>query len=105
MDAAHILGFLELMGLPAKDRITGFDGTITSIDFNLYGCVHATVHPTVDKDGKEREGRWFDVSRLEITGDTRIMAVPDFKAQQYSTGGHASAAPKGNEVGKALPPD
>ncbi len=69
---------LGLLGLEARDRITGFAGVITSISFDLYGCVQAVITPNgLDKDGKIQDGRWMDTNRLEVS-TTRIMPVPDF---------------------------
>jgi hypothetical protein len=73
---------IELLGLEAKDRVTGFNGVIASVTFDLYGCVQAIVTPPVDKDGKTREGNWFDIKRLE-TG-RRVMAAPQFELMEKS---------------------
>jgi hypothetical protein len=73
---------LKLLGCKATDRITGWSGAVTSISFDISGCVQAAVTPSaVTKEGKDRtgeelHGRWFDVSRLEM-GD-RLMASPHF---------------------------
>ena len=34
----------ELLGYKVKDSVTGFTGVVTSISFELYGCVQALVH-------------------------------------------------------------
>lgn len=57
---------LSLLGRRAEDKITGFEGVITSVCFDLYGCVQAVISPAIDKDGKLKEGAWFDVKRLTI---------------------------------------
>jgi len=74
MSQAHI----DLLGKTARDRVTGFEGVVSSVSFDLYGCIQAAVTPSVDKDGKTRDGHWFDVNRLEITDETRRMPVPAF---------------------------
>lgn len=77
---AHI----ELLGRTAKDRVTGFTGVVTSISFDLYGCIQAAVNPAVDKDQKLPDGRWFDVNRLEVVSKTkRAMQVPSFAKAQF----------------------
>lgn len=68
---------IDLLGLRAKDQVTGFAGTVTSVSFDLYGCVQVVRQPSVDKDGQPGEGRWFDVNRL-VVEQTRVMPVPDF---------------------------
>jgi hypothetical protein len=69
---AHV----SMLGKKAKDRITGFAGVVSSVGFDLYGCIQAVLSPPVDKDGKSQDGRWFDVNRLEIVDETRVMRVP-----------------------------
>jgi hypothetical protein len=69
---------LNLLGRLAKDRVSGFKGIITSISFDLYGCIQALVHPGCDKDNKILEQRWFDVSRLEISKGKPVMTRPSF---------------------------
>ena len=70
----------DLLGRLACDRVTGFKGVVTSISFDLYGCVQAAIHPGLDKDGKMREAYWLDTNRLEFTTETgaRVMEPPDF---------------------------
>lgn len=72
---------IELLGKTAKDRVTGFQGVIATVSFDLYGCVQAAISPPVDKDGKLPDGRWFDVNRLEIVDEKRVMPVPEFAAK------------------------
>lgn len=70
---------IELLGFNAKDKITGLEGVIDGICFDLYGCIQASLKPrTLDKDGKVKDGYWVDVTRLEINTTDRVMPVPDF---------------------------
>jgi hypothetical protein len=82
---------IALLGLKAKDRITGFSGVISSITFDLYGCVQAVITPEIGKDGKTGESCWFDIKRLD-TGK-RVMEVPGFAAVKF-----------GKEIGSAERP-
>lgn len=68
----------RVMGHRAKDRITGVEGVITTVTFDLYGCIQVLLHPGLDKDGKSREQVWLDVNRLEpIAADAqRVMTMP-----------------------------
>lgn len=54
------------LGYRVTDVITGFAGVVTSVSFDVAGCVQAIVQPVVDKDGKPNDGRWFDVIRLNV---------------------------------------
>jgi hypothetical protein len=71
---------IDLLGRKAKDRVTGFTGVITSVCFDLYGCVQCAVNAPA-KEGEElKSGHWFDVGRLEVTGKP-VIDVPDFDAR------------------------
>jgi hypothetical protein len=68
---------LRLLGLKSRDVVTGFSGVVTSISFDLYGCIQGLVTPEF-MDGKQLDSRWFDISRLIALDDEPVMAVPDF---------------------------
>jgi len=61
-----------LLGRKAVDRVTGFRGVVSSVSFDLYGCVQVvvtSVHtPTTASDSK-----WFDANRLELTNEASAM--------------------------------
>lgn len=84
---------IDLLGMPCKDKVTGLTGVVTSIGFDLYGCVQAIVHPGLDDNGKLKDTLWFDVARLEITSDTPVMERPDFD-QGYIAEGRKGPADK-----------
>lgn len=67
----------KLLGFKVRDVVTGFSGVVSSVSFDLYGCVQAIVTPEA-KDGKHGEQYWFDVKRLEALSDEPVMSVPDF---------------------------
>ncbi len=69
---------IDLLGLRAKDKISGFEGVVSSASFDLYGCVCLAIAPGVLADGKLGDSHWFDVQRLTIFDGTRVMDVPDF---------------------------
>ncbi|MBD2842680.1 hypothetical protein [Erythrobacter rubeus] len=67
---------IELLGLRATDRVSGLEGVIDSVCFDLYGCVQVSLAPKA-KDGEVPNGRWLDVNRVEVSED-RVMPAPDF---------------------------
>ena len=67
-----------LLGCNVTDKVTGFEGVVTSIAYDLYGCIQAVVVPEA-KDGKVSDGSWFDVNRLRLCS-TGVMECPDFDA-------------------------
>lgn len=58
---------LEL-GQYGKDKVTGFEGTITARYQYLTGCDQYVLAPKMDKDGKLGEAYQFDEGRIEILG-------------------------------------
>lgn len=92
---------LDLLGLRVKDRVSGFEGTVTSVSFDLYGCIQAIVNPGVDKDGKPADSQWFDIVRLEVKGAKPVMQRPEFEwsAQAIAEGRKGPAEkPRMNKV-------
>lgn len=70
--------YLDMLGMRVEDRVTGFKGVITSMSFDLYGCIQAIVNPGVDKDGKPGDSHWFDIARLQTTTPEPVMDRPEF---------------------------
>lgn len=77
---------LDLLGKKVKDKVTGFSGVVSSVSFDLYGCVQATICPGMDKEGKLKDAHWFDVSRLEVLSKSPVMERPDFQTGPASEG-------------------
>lgn len=69
---------LEMLGLRAKDKVTGFEGVVTSVCFDLYGCIVATLTAPADSAGFVQDPRWYDVSRLELVGMKPVMNRPNY---------------------------
>jgi hypothetical protein len=79
---------LDLLGMRVEDYTTGFKGVVTSVGFDLYGCIQAIVHPGIDAEGKLRDSQWFDVNRLRVTSEAPVMPRPEFEwtPQKVSAG-------------------
>jgi len=58
---------MDLLGKQVKDKITGFEGIVTSHVKYITGCDQYGVAPKV-KDGVIQDTNYFDATRLEITG-------------------------------------
>lgn len=59
---------MDKLGKMGRDKITGFEGTITGKCTYLYGCSQYCLVPKVSKDGTIGATQWFDEGRIEITG-------------------------------------
>ena len=70
---------LRFLGFNAEDKVTRFKGVITSVSFDLYGCVQFLINPGLNKDGVLESSNWFDVSRVDIKVTVPpVMESPDF---------------------------
>jgi hypothetical protein len=64
---------LNYLGLRVRDKVTDYPGVVTSVSFDLYGCIQGLVNPGMDKEGKLKELTWFDLNRLEIVDTAPVM--------------------------------
>lgn len=90
---------LNWLGHEVVDAVTGFVGVVTSMSFDLSGCVQAFVKPKIDKDGKMPDGHWFDIARLDLkdASAAAVMRVPrnaQFSLSAAETSGPEQLAPK-----------
>lgn len=75
-------------GDKVKDKVTGFEGTVTGVAEYLTGCRQVLIQPPV-KDGEFKDGRWMDDGRLEVTGTSGL----DLSERQRDGGPQSNAAP------------
>lgn len=85
---------MNLLGLRVEDRVTGIKGVVTSMSFDLYGCVQAIVNPGMSSDNKPMDSMWFDVSRLKVLDETPVMNRPDFFGDNKQAAGLQGPAEK-----------
>ncbi len=84
--STNVKNHLSMLGLKVQDKVTGVEGVVSSIGFDLYGCVQAIVNMGVDKDGKLKESQWFDIARLEILSKNPVMQVPNYDFGEVAEG-------------------
>jgi hypothetical protein len=82
---------LGLLGKRVADRVTGYTGVVTTVAFDLYGCIQVFINPGLDKDGKLKEGNWFDIARFEVLSDTPVMQRPNFETGAQAEGMQGAA--------------
>ena len=56
------------LGTEVIDKVSEFQGKILMVVEYLHNCSSYYVEPKVDKDGKPREGQFFDEGRLDVIG-------------------------------------
>lgn len=94
----------NLLGLKVKDAVTGFKGIVTSVTFDLFGCVQALVHPGLNKESLPKDQCWFDVNRLTVINDKPVMAPPTFTTPAtYTSSTEKGGAAKPRRNDKPLP--
>jgi len=88
----NFLSHLNWLGYHVKDKVTGYEGVVESICFDLYGCIQATVKPCgQDKDGKPHQAHWFDISRLTTIETAPVMNPPNFEIGPVAEGKQGAA--------------
>jgi hypothetical protein len=76
---------VDFLGKQVKDKISGRKGIVTSVCFDLYGCIQVVINEQrKDKDDKDITFGWIDINRLKIIKDKKIMDCPDFN-NKYSS--------------------
>lgn len=96
MDKLIVESAFKMLGYNGKDKVTKFEGVIDSVCFDLYGCIQISLNPGIDKDGKKKDGYWFDVKRVTLS-DTRVMEPPIYL--HIKTGSEIGAAEKPTQRG------
>lgn len=85
---------LAKLGSIMKDKVTGFEGMVATVGFDVYGCVQAVVVPTkLSKEGKRQDGEWFDIKRLVPVGAGKTVMPQPF-SEQITVGEEKGAEPK-----------
>lgn len=88
---------LNLLGFKVRDVVTGFTGVVSSISFDLYGCIQAIVTPEFDPKNAKIDSRWFDVKRLVITSTRPVMLMPAIFGQPNPTAPRAAECVAGGQ--------
>jgi hypothetical protein len=92
--------FLNLLGLPVEDKITKFKGVVTSVSFDVYGCVQCVVHPPVGKDGMPKDGHWFDWKRLTVTSKKTALSPMPFDGMKIGQERGPAAKPAQSTIAR-----
>jgi len=82
---------MDLIGLKVEDKVSGQKGVVTSISYDLYGCIQASITPkTQEAKGEEMMCMfWYDISRLKILSKKPVMKVPEFEEEDFEEHGPA----------------
>lgn len=83
---------LSLLGRRVRDKITQTEGVITSVAFDVSGCIQGLVVRGNGPDGKSLDPGWYDTKRLQVLSDP-IVPQPTFV---QVPGGQELPIPAGN---------
>lgn len=72
--------FLNDLGYQGEDCITGFKGIVSSVCFDVYGCVQYCLVSKVDKNG-EHKSMWCDAKRVTTNKKKRVMTPPLYEKE------------------------
>ena len=81
---------LDLLGRKVSDKVTGFEGIVTTVSFDLFGCIQAGV------TAKDDKFKWLDIRRV-ISGRRITIDIPDFNLG-YIAEGRKGAVDKSNPM-------
>jgi len=70
---------IDFLGKKVRDKVTSFTGIVTSVSYDLYGCIQLLVTPEVDnKHMTKQDSYWYDINRVDIVNNKRVMPLPKF---------------------------
>ncbi len=69
---------LELLGYKVRDSVSGIEGVVSSICFDISGCIQGAVKLPAGKDGKMGESYWVDLKQLEKVSKWPVTAVSTY---------------------------
>lgn len=74
---------IQLLGNRGKDLVTGQEGVITSVSFDLFGCIQVILNPGKQPDGKLGDCSWYDRNRIVVEVGERVMPLPAFLGTEH----------------------
>ena len=78
------------LGVKAEDKVSGFQGIVIGLSQWLTGCDQVCLKPKVGRDGKIRDGQWFDEGQVVYL--SKGLTAKDVKSK--TNGGPQPDAPK-----------
>ena len=82
---------LDNLGKTGRDKVTGLEGVIDSLCFDLYGCIQYMIKPKAKENGELVNSYWIDVTRVEVINDERVMPLPDYDSGYIAEGKKGAA--------------
>lgn len=90
-------------GCQAKDKVTGYEGTIVNLAEWQNGTRSVGLQGRVNKDGVVPQGLEFEADNMEITSDKDGMPIPPFECPPFgSKVKHVLSGFTGTVIGRAV---
>jgi len=89
----NIKKYMNLLGLEAQDKVTKMKGIISSLSFDLYGCIQVTLTPLA-KNNDKGDSYWYDVNRIKVLGKKPVMKRPDYEGYTPQSKGEQGCCDK-----------
>jgi len=95
---SHVETDIEV-GNRVMDKVTGFQGTVSVINYKLWNCPQVLVQPSTNDDGSLDDAEWFDVVRLAIRSESNVdfWDGEESEEQDASSTGAVSSSRSRNE--------
>lgn len=76
----------KFLGHRVRDRVTGAAGVVTTVTFDLNGCVQCGIQPRgLKEDGSRKHAFWSDVQQLTVLSERPVSPVAAFDAPTGSS--------------------
>ena len=95
---------LSIKGIEFGDKVKhivhGFEGIVESVAVYDTGCTHILVKPMkLTKEGKVREGTWFDIEKLKKVPNSKRLKLVDRMPKGKKNGGPGKSHPSPRSYG------
>jgi hypothetical protein len=81
-------------GQKVKDRLSGFEGTITCEAIYLNGCIRYYIQPELDGEGHYQESQVIDEEQLELIEKELELIEKEPEKETKKNGGDRPGLPK-----------
>lgn len=71
--------YVNHLGLEVRDKVTGLQGIVTSVSFDICNCVQLLVTPKASGDGSRPDSMWLDVKRVEVNPTCNPVMTASFQ--------------------------
>lgn len=87
-------------GDKVKHIIYGIEGIVVGVAMYDTGCIHINISlQKLDKDGKPRESKWYDIEKLKKVPKSKRLKLADHTPKGKKNGGPGKSHPPARSHG------